>query len=100
MVPPEGDTVEGLFVPGKSAVYVNWIAMLLRKDTFGEDTELFRPERYFECSNEKRMEMERTVEMAFGARQYRCSGKLLALVEVYKLVFEVFYCVCGSHGVI
>ncbi|KAK7698568.1 hypothetical protein SLS64_012436 [Diaporthe eres] len=90
VVPPEGETIEGLFVPGKTAVYVNWIAMLLRKDIFGDDAEMFRPERYLECSNEKRVELERTVEMAFGAGRYQCSGKIIALAEIYKVVFELF----------
>lgn len=92
MVPPEGDTIEGLFVPGKTAVYVNWIAMLLRKDIFGDDAEMFCPERYLECSDEKRVEMERNVEMAFGAGRYQCSGKIIALAEIYKVVFEVGSC--------
>ncbi|KAL2289426.1 hypothetical protein FJTKL_01716 [Diaporthe vaccinii] len=90
VVPPQGETIEGLFVPGNTAVYVNWIAMLLRKDIFGDDAEIFRPERYLECSNEKKVELERTVEMAFGAGRYQCSGKIIALAEIYKVVFELF----------
>lgn len=88
-MPAEGDTIEGLFVPAKTEVYVNWIAMLLRKDIFGDDAEVFRPERYLECSEQRKVEMERTVEMAFGAGRYQCSGKQVALVEIYKVVFEV-----------
>lgn len=89
VVPPEGDTIDGLFVPGKTAVYVNWIAMLLRKDIFGDDADMFRPERYLECSDEKKIEMERSVEMAFGVGRFQCSGKTIAFVEIYKVVFEV-----------
>lgn len=88
-MPPGGDTIEGLFVPEKTAVYVNWIAMLLRKDIFGDDAEVFHPERYLECSKEKKVELERTVEMAFGSGRYQCSGKTIALAEIYKVVFEV-----------
>ena len=87
--PPQGDTIEGFFIPGKTDVYVNWVAMQLRKDVFGDDAHIFRPERFLECSEKKKAEMERTVEMAFGAGRYQCSGKLIALTEIYKVVFEV-----------
>lgn len=96
-MPPEGETVEGLFVPGTTAVYVNWIAMLQRKDIFGDDADMFSPERYLECSDEKKVEMERTVEMAFGAGRYQCSGKSIALAEIYKVVFEVSSCDLVRH---
>lgn len=96
-MPPEGETIEGLFVPGNTTVYVNWIAMLLRKDIFGDDAEMFRPERYLECSKEKRVELERNAEMAFGAGRYQCSGKIIALAEIYKVVFEVGSCSLSRH---
>lgn len=75
-------------------MYVNWIAMQLRKDVFGEDAEIFRPERFLECSNEKKVEMERTVEMSFGTGRYQCPGKVIAFVEIYKVIFEV------SHSIL
>lgn len=78
-------------------MYVNWIAMLQRKDIFGDDADMFRPERYLECSDEKKVEMERTVEMAFGAGRYQCSGKIIALAEIYKVVFEVCSCDLACH---
>lgn len=85
-------------------MYVNWIAMLLRKDIFGDDADMFRPERYLECSDEKKIEMERNVEMAFGVERYQCSGKTIAFVEIYKVVFEVgsifIYMDLQSHGMI
>ncbi|KAI3396147.1 hypothetical protein diail_410 [Diaporthe ilicicola] len=90
VVPPQGDTIEGYHVPRKTAVYVNWVSMGLRKDVFGDDSEIFRPERYFECSEKKKAEMQRTSEMAFGVGRYRCSGKVIALAEIYKVVFELF----------
>lgn len=67
--------------------------MLMRKDIFGEDTDMFRPERYLECSKETKVEMERTLEMAFGVGRYQCSGKVIALAEIYKVVFEVGFSV-------
>jgi cytochrome P450 len=82
-------TIQSLFIPGGTFVYVNHIAMQLRKDVLGEGGDMFRPERFMECSNEKRAEMERTVEMAFGAGRYQCPGKVPAFIEIYKLVFEV-----------
>lgn len=70
-------------------MYINLIAVQLRKDVFGEDADIFRPERFLECSKEKKIDMERTVEMAFGSGKYQCAGKVMAFVEIYKVVFEV-----------
>ncbi|KAL1880050.1 hypothetical protein Daus18300_001413 [Diaporthe australafricana] len=32
-----GDTIEGFHIPPRTAVYVNWVGMQLRKDVFGDD---------------------------------------------------------------
>lgn len=77
-------------------MYVNWVGMQHRKDVFGDDPEIFRPERYLDCSEKKKVEMERTVEMAFGTGRFQCSGKLIALAEIYKVVFEVCTCDLGQ----
>lgn len=98
VAPPEGDTIEGFFIPGNTAVYVNWIAMQLRKDVYGEDVDIFRPERFLECDKEKKVEMERTVEMSFGAGKYQCPGKVIAFAEVYKVVFEVSHRILIVHA--
>lgn len=56
---------------------------------FGSDVQLFRPERFLECSEDKKTEMSRTVDLVFGYGRWMCAGKTLALVELNKIFFEV-----------
>jgi cytochrome P450 len=91
IVPPEGDTINGIFLPGGTAIGHNAIAMMRSETVFGEDTEVFRPERFTEASESKRLEMERTVDLLFGIGRWMCAGKTLALVELNKIYFEVRY---------
>lgn len=58
-VPPEGATIEGEFLPAGTEVCLN--AWVLHRDptVFGPDADLFRPERWLECSEEQRKVMER-----------------------------------------
>lgn len=42
-----------------------------------------------DLDNAERMEMERNVELAFGHGQYMCVGKMLAFMELNKVMFEV-----------
>lgn len=56
---------------------------------FGQDPEVFRPERFMEADNKTRAEMERLVEMEFGYGRFGCAGKPLALMELNKVYFEV-----------
>ncbi|KAK7752820.1 hypothetical protein SLS62_005162 [Diatrype stigma] len=48
-VPPEGDTICGRFVPGGTDIFFNTWLMLRNKEVFGEDADVFRPERFLEC---------------------------------------------------
>ncbi|KAI1502492.1 cytochrome P450 [Biscogniauxia marginata] len=90
LVPPEGDTLEGLFLPGGTAIGHNTYAMMRRKDIFGEDVNLFRPERFLECDEDKRIEMERTIDIVFGGGRWMCAGKAIAIMELNKVTFELF----------
>jgi cytochrome P450 len=89
VVPPEGDTLDGKFVPGGTKIAVNPLAMMRHVPTFGSDVEVFRPERWTEASPEKRNEMERTAELIFGLGRYMCAGKVVAFIELNKIFVEV-----------
>jgi cytochrome P450 len=65
VVPPEGDVIDGIFIPGGTAVGMN-IASLQRSTIFGPDPDVFRPERFLEADDETRGKMERLTELAFG----------------------------------
>ncbi|KAK5651157.1 hypothetical protein OQA88_13204 [Cercophora sp. LCS_1] len=89
LVPPEGDTLDGKLVPGGTKIAWNVWSLLRRKDVFGQDASVFRPERWLEAGADIRIEMERHVELIFGYGRYGCAGKTIALLELNKVFFEL-----------
>lgn len=89
VVPPQGEVVQGKFIPGGTVVGMNVPAMLRSTEHFGSDADLFRPERWMEVSGAERGEMERQVETAFGHGRWMCAGKPIAFMELFKTFFEV-----------
>ncbi|KAI3329047.1 cytochrome P450 [Xylariaceae sp. AK1471] len=88
-VPPEGDTIGGHFIPGGTAIGMNLSSMLCSKALFGDDAEIFRPERFLEASEATRLEMQRNVDLNFGYGRWMCSGRPLAWTELNKTYFEL-----------
>ncbi|KAH6648376.1 cytochrome P450 [Truncatella angustata] len=88
-LPPKGETFQGTFIPGGTAVGWNQPAMMKLERIFGQDAQLFRPERFLECDEDKRMEMTRVIELVFGYGRWMCAGKTLAFVELNKTLFEL-----------
>lgn len=88
-VPAGGDTLCGMFVPEGTAIGMNTSAMLASTTLFGEDANLFRPERFLEVDAAKRAEMQRNVELIFGTGRWMCAGKPVAHMELNKIFFEV-----------
>ncbi|KAJ0298417.1 hypothetical protein Brms1b_013387 [Colletotrichum noveboracense] len=88
-VPPQGETIHGIFVPGGTAICMNAPAMLKSRAMFGADADLFRPERFLEVDDATRASLEREVEMAFGYGRYMCAGKPVAFMELFKTFFEL-----------
>jgi len=98
-VPPEGDTIDGKFVPGETEIAQNLWSILRREGIFGKDVDVFRPERYLEAGDAaKKSEMERTTELQFGYGRWICPGKHIAFLEITKVIFEVRFLPrgCGS----
>ena len=88
-VPPEGDTINGKFIPGGTKIGFGPYGMFRDKATWGKDAEQFRPERWLEVSPDKLKEMESTLELVFGYGRYQCLGKNLAIMELNKIFVEV-----------
>ncbi|KAI0888215.1 cytochrome P450 [Annulohypoxylon maeteangense] len=88
-VPPEGDTINGKFIPGGMIVGSNFQSLLRSKVLFGEDSDMFRPERFLELDQKARAEMERNVELSFGYGRWMCAGKPIAFMELNKIFFEL-----------
>lgn len=89
VVPPEGDVLDGKFVPGGTKIAFDSWSFGRRTDIYGEDAGIFRPERFLDASVEKRLEMERTTELLFGFGRYMCAGKVFAFMELNKIFVEV-----------
>ena len=93
-VPPEGDTIEAdgksVFLPGGTNVIVAWGGLMLSKELFSPDPDIFRPERWLEAPIEKLALMNRTFDLNFGHGRYQCMGKTIALSELHKVLFALF----------
>jgi cytochrome P450 len=92
-VPPGGDTVtidgKQIFLPGGTSVGICQLGVQNRKDIFGDDTEIFRPERWLEDDEDKLAMMVRANDLGFGSGRFGCLGKDMARIEIQKAVFEV-----------
>lgn len=99
-VPPEGDTLaDGRFVPGGTRIAHNTLAIQRRRDIFGEDADVFRPERWLDgVSPEQRQRMVQTTELVFGYGRWGCLGKPVAFLELQKVFVEVSFLGGGEGG--
>lgn len=86
-VPAGGDTICGKFVPGGTDIMVNVCEMLHDRDVFGDDADIFRPERFLE--NDKRSHRLKVMDLAFGHGRWMCPGKTFAWIELNKVFVEV-----------
>lgn len=89
VVPEGGENILGHHVPGGTAIGFNLSAISRSPKLFGADAEIFRPERLMELDEQRRKQMERDIELAFGYGQWMCVGKSIAFMEINKAVFEV-----------
>jgi cytochrome P450 len=87
-VPPGGDTINGMFIPEGTNIAANIWGLLRRQDVYGQDVELFRPERFLVDIDTRQM-MERNTELAFGYGRWACAGKPVAFMELNKVFVEV-----------
>lgn len=89
-VPPAGDTIEGMFIPGGTQIGSSPLAIHCSKKIFGADGDHFRPERWLDATPEKFAEMSSTVDLVFHYGKYQCLGRNVALMEFNKIFVEVW----------
>ncbi|KAK4215358.1 cytochrome P450 [Rhypophila decipiens] len=89
VVPSQGDTLAGMYVPGGTNIAVNPWALMRHEPTFGKDVDVFRPERFMNASPEERASMQRVVDLMFGAGRFMCAGKTVAWMELNKIFVEL-----------
>jgi hypothetical protein len=59
-------------------------------EIFGADSEIFRPERWIEASEDRRKLMDQTVMLDFASgSRWECLGKNVAMIELNKAYVEV-----------
>jgi cytochrome P450 len=85
VVPPEGATIAGEFVPGGTIVSSNAWIVQRHKPTYGADVDTYRPERWLECDSQQLSAMNRAL-LVWGAGAHTCIGKNIGLLELYKVV--------------
>ncbi|KUJ10427.1 cytochrome P450 [Mollisia scopiformis] len=90
VVPPEGDTINGRFLPGGTLIGKSDWAIQRSKAIYGEDSTIFKPERWLEARGEPLEKMERTLGLIWGHGKNSCLGKNIAWIELNKVFFELF----------
>jgi len=89
VAPAEGDTINGRYIPGGTKMGVFYPSMCRRKDIFGQDSDVYRPERWIEADEEQRKLYQKSVESVFGTGRFQCLGKHIAVMELHKTLAEV-----------
>jgi cytochrome P450 len=89
LAPKGGDTIKGMYFPEGTEVGLCDAAMCRNKKVFGEDAEIYRPDRWAEACPETRHRYQYVVESIFGAGKWTCLGKHIAMMELHKVFVEV-----------
>lgn len=87
--PKEGVTINGVYIPGNTQVCLSQHSMMRRKDLFGPDPDIFRPERWLDSNSDHVKEQERIWDLSFSTGRFSCLGKGIALMELNKVFVEV-----------
>ena len=82
VVPPGGETFNGVFFPGGVEVVISPASLTRRKDIFGEDSDVFRPERWLEADEATHVKYMSTVDLVFGSGRFGCLGKNIGISEL------------------
>ncbi|KAE8147819.1 cytochrome P450 [Aspergillus avenaceus] len=92
-VPVEGLTLPtGQYIPQGCIVGMNPYVVARNRSIWGEDAEVFRPERWLRDPRESedeyqaRLRLMNASDLAFGAGSRVCIGKNLGMLEVYKVM--------------
>ena len=94
IVPPGGDDLNGFHIPAGTNIGFNLKGMQ-RHGVFGDDPDVFRPERWLEADPERRREMDKVHELIFNHGSAKCLGINIAYLTLNKFLVEVSLCVSG-----
>lgn len=97
-VSKEDAVVCGTHIPAGTCIA--WAAKPCLRDpkVFGEDSEMYRPERWLLAEGGRLAAMENAVELCFGAGKWVCLGRQLAYFKINKTLVEVrLWCLSILH---
>ena len=90
-VGPEGDTHNGVYLPpGTEVGQCQWNLHRANKLVYGDDAEVYRPERWLDEPAETLSRMRESIKLVFGYGRFRCLGENIARLELNKMFFEMF----------
>ncbi|KAJ4422062.1 hypothetical protein N0V82_003252 [Gnomoniopsis sp. IMI 355080] len=88
VVPPEGDILGRFRLPGGTFVGLNSWGVQLNKNIYGQDADIYRPERWLTDDTFKLQAMYQTHSLIFGHGSTKCLGMSMAMMEITKVIFE------------
>lgn len=81
--------INGKTIPPRIEIGTDWYGLFRNKKYFGADADEFRPERWIEADADTKKVYDKTIEFMFGYGKSTCLGQNLAMMEMYKTIFEV-----------
>jgi cytochrome P450 len=88
-VPRGGDIVAGYRLPAGTQIGMDGWGILRSKAHWGEDADIFRPERWLEVDETRYSEMSACLDALFGYGRYKCLGRGIAMMQLSKGLPEV-----------
>ncbi|KAI4086011.1 MAG: hypothetical protein LQ344_007925 [Seirophora lacunosa] len=85
IVPAQGAEICGEHIAGGTIVGSSAWVIHRRPEVFGDDVDVYRPERFLDADKAKVKEMEGTM-LHFGMGAKTCIGKNISLLELYKVI--------------
>jgi cytochrome P450 len=87
VVGKEGKTINGYSIPPGTEITSNAYVVQRDPDLYAPDPDAFRPERWLESGRSAEMD---AASFVFGMGSRVCLGKDIAIIEMYKLLPEVW----------
>ncbi|KAF2098777.1 cytochrome P450 [Rhizodiscina lignyota] len=84
-VPSAGAEIDGMRYPGGTRVALNGWVLHRDRGVFGEDADIFRPERWLDADEKRIKAMDRSMYQ-FGGGSHLCIGRNLAIMEMNKVL--------------
>lgn len=88
-VPPGGDNVLGHYLPAQTKLGYCAFGLFLDPKLWGQDSMVYRPERWLEGTPEEIGRKENDMDLVFGWGRSQCLGKTVAAIELNKIIVEV-----------